>query len=254
MVRTNKSANQTQPTVSSTQEVVEVLNVTEKKGKKSSKVAKGNKKESLNNESEVQEAKSTVPEPVVQPLATVVSTPVVYQSTNEVVSDVNEPSAVLLNECSSLSTKMTELSAKIQLLVSSVSTVKSDYKLLEKLVSRELKNAVKNSRKKKSLKNRQPSGFVKPTLISDELAKFLGKTIGTEMARTDVSKEINQYIRLNSLQDKSNGRKIIPDNKLATLLKITGDDELTYFNLQQYMKHHFIKLDNAVAVSVNASV
>ena len=74
------------------------------------------------------------------------------------------------------------------------------------------------------------------------------------MARTDVSKEINQYIRLNSLQDKSNGRKIIPDNKLATLLKITGDDELTYFNLQRYMKHHFIKVDNAVAVSVSASV
>ena len=164
--------------------------------------------------------------------------------------DVNESAPVVANECSSLSTKMSEIGAKIQLLVSSLSVVKSDYKLLEKLVSRELKNAVKNSRKKKSLKNRQPSGFVKPTLISDELANFLGKTLGTEMARTDVSKEINQYIRLNSLQDKSNGRKIIPDNKLAPLLKITGDDELTYFNLQRYMKHHFVKVDPVASVSL----
>lgn len=61
------------------------------------------------------------------------------------------------------------------------------------------------------------------------------------MARTEVSKEINNYIRTNKLQDASNGRKIIPDSKLKTLLNIKDDEELTYFNLQRYMKHHFIK-------------
>ena len=63
------------------------------------------------------------------------------------------------------------------------------------------------------------------------------------MARTDVSKEINAYIRSNGLQDKANGRKINADSKLATLLKLSKDDELTYFNLQRYMKHHFIKAE-----------
>ena len=252
MVRTSKSANQTPTPVSlSSTPVVEVLNETEKKTKKSSKSAKTNKGETtLAVEPVVQQFTPPVPEPEVPQFTPVVShPPVVQQLSNEVV-DVNESAPVVANECSSLSTKMSEIGAKIQLLVSSLSVVKSDYKLLEKLVSRELKNAVKNSRKKKSLKNRQPSGFVKPTLISDELANFLGKTLGTEMARTDVSKEINQYIRLNSLQDKSNGRKIIPDNKLATLLKITGDDELTYFNLQRYMKHHFVKVDPVASVSL----
>lgn len=84
-------------------------------------------------------------------------------------------------------------------------------------------------------------GIVKPTLISDELAIFLGKPIGTEMARTSVSKEINTYIRENWLQDPRNGRKINPDEKLRTLLRLSEGDELTYFNLQKYMKHHFIK-------------
>ena len=86
-----------------------------------------------------------------------------------------------------------------------------------------------------------PSGFVKPTPISNELAEFLGKAIGTEMARTEVSKEINAYIQAHGLQDRDNGRIINPDERLRKLLRLSERDELTYFNLQKYMKHHFIK-------------
>lgn len=142
----------------------------------------------------------------------------------------------------SVATKMTEYSAKLQQLFGFLSTVKNDFKTLEKSVNRELKAAQKaSSKKRRSNGNRQPSGFVKPTRISDELAEFLGKTVGTEMARTVVSKEINSYIRANKLQDPANGRKINPDLKLSKLLKINKGEELTYFNLQKYMKHHFIK-------------
>ena len=61
------------------------------------------------------------------------------------------------------------------------------------------------------------------------------------MARTDVTKDINAYIRANKLQDVTNGRKIIPDKKLASLLKIKQNEELTYFNLQKFMSIHFAK-------------
>jgi hypothetical protein len=126
--------------------------------------------------------------------------------------------------------------------------LKNEFKALEKSVIRDLKNAQKKaSNRKRTSGNRQPSGFIKPTLISDELAVFLGKPSGTELARTAVSKEINGYIRANSLQDPSNGRKIHPDAKLSKLLKIVKGDELTYFNLQRYMKHHFVKVTPAVA-------
>ena len=117
-------------------------------------------------------------------------------------------------------------------------------------MARELKAAQKSSGKKtKRTGNRAPSGFVKPTLISDELANFLGKAVGTEMARTAVSKEINAYIRNNNLQDKTNGRIIVPDSKLATLLKTQPSDELTYFNLQRFMKHHFVKAEAPAATA-----
>ena len=154
---------------------------------------------------------------------------------------------------SGLPVKMTEYSAKLQQLVGLLSTLKNDFKTLEKTVAREMKAAQKaSSKKRRNNVNRKPSGFVKPTRISDELAAFLGKTVGTEMARTDVSKELNAYIQANKLQDAANGRKINPDAKLAKLLKISKDDELTYFNLQRFMKHHFIKAEVPVVAAASA--
>jgi upstream activation factor subunit UAF30 len=130
-----------------------------------------------------------------------------------------------------------------------ISSLKADYRALEKKQARELKLAQKqNSKRKRKAGNRAPSGFVKPTRISDELAKFLDKPSGSEMARTEVTRDINKYIRTHNLQDKDNGRKIIPDAKLAALLKLKKNDELTYFNLQRYMSPHFAKVnkDNIV--------
>lgn len=149
---------------------------------------------------------------------------------------------------SSIANKIQEFGAKLQQMAGLFASMKSDYKTLEKVFSRELKNAQKNSKKRRTTGNRQPSGFVKPTRISDELAKFLGKTVGTEMARTEVSKEINAYIREKGLQDKENGRKIHADANLSKLLALGATDELTYFNLQRYMKHHFVKEVAATAV------
>ena len=146
-----------------------------------------------------------------------------------------------------------EFIAKLQQLGALISSLKTEYKSLEKKWVRELKSAQKlNSKRKRKAGNRAPSGFVKPTKISDELAKFLEKPTGCEMARTEVTRDINKYIRTNNLQDKDNGRKINPDTKLATLLKLKKTDELTYFNLQRYMSPHFAKSVKAQDVAVAA--
>lgn len=141
-----------------------------------------------------------------------------------------------------ISSKLSDFSGKLQQLNVLFTTIKTEFKALEKSVSRELKNAHKSSsRRKKATGNRQPSGFIKPTLISNELAAFLGKPAGTELARTAVSKEINNYIRTNNLQNPTNGRMINADDKLSKLLNLKAGDQLTYFNLQRFMKHHFVK-------------
>jgi chromatin remodeling complex protein RSC6 len=167
-----------------------------------------------------------------------------------VASTATEPVNEVIVESSGIDQKVAEFGAKLQQLSSIFSSLKGDFKTLEKGINRELKAAQKAAAKKqKRAGNRQPSGFVKPTRISDELANFLGKDIGTEMARTAVSKEINTYIVANGLQNKNNGRFINPDAKLTALLKIKKGDELSYFNLQTYMKHHFIKAADAAAAA-----
>ena len=148
----------------------------------------------------------------------------------------------------------TEFLAKLNQLSALIGSLKTEYRSLEKKWTREIKTAQKtNAKRKRKSGNRQPSGFVKPTKISDELAKFLEKPVGSEMARTDVTREINKYIRSHSLQDKENGRKINPDAKLQTLLKLKKTDELTYFNLQRYMSPHFANSEKALAAAASAA-
>jgi chromatin remodeling complex protein RSC6 len=177
----------------------------------------------------------------VEAAAPVVTETVAPVSTENVVAET--AAAVEPVDASVLALKLNEFGASLVAALSAVSTLKNEFKVLEKAVARELKNAQKSKKGKRNAnRNRQPSGFVKPTKISDELAAFLGKPIGSEMARTEVSTEINKYIRGNNLQDGGNGRIIHPDAKLSALLKISSaDEQLTYFNLQRYMKHHFIK-------------
>ena len=129
-----------------------------------------------------------------------------------------------------------------------LSALKLEVKLVEKHVSKELRILDKlNAKKNKNKGNRAPSGFVKPTKISDELAVFLGRESGTLMARTDVTKQITAYVRSNNLQAKENGRLILADDKLKKLLKydekaVTDPtQQLSYFNLQKYLSCHFEK-------------
>jgi hypothetical protein len=137
--------------------------------------------------------------------------------------------------------RSTEYFNALRDLVNKATDLKNEYKAIERLWARRLKTVTKSGKRKKAAGTRAPSGFVKPTLISDELAVFLKKEPGTEMARTEVTREINVYIRNNGLQDSQNGRRINADAALTTLLRLSPTDELTYFNLQKYMSSHFPK-------------
>jgi chromatin remodeling complex protein RSC6 len=141
----------------------------------------------------------------------------------------------------------TSVLSKLQSTQSLIASIRAEVNELKRQHARELRVANKANKRRKTNANRAPSGFVKPTLISNELAAFLGKPEGSVLARTEVTREVNAYIRSQKLQDKDNGRKINPDAKLLKLLKLKKGDELTYFNLQKYMAAHFAKSTPAVA-------
>ena len=137
--------------------------------------------------------------------------------------------------------------------------ITSDLRKLQKNMNKYIRESSKRSRKPKNTDpnrpKRPPSGFAKPSLISKELCMFLGVENGSEMARTEVTKHLTTYIKEHNLQDQENKRKILPDSKLQKLLNVTPTDEVTYFNLQRFMKVHFPKSASALALeSASASV
>ena len=142
---------------------------------------------------------------------------------------------------------------KLQSAQAVLASIRSEVNELKRQHARELRAANKANKRRKTNANRAPSGFVKPTLISNELAAFLGRPEGSVLARTEVTREVNSYIRNQKLQDKDNGRKINPDAKLLKLLKLKKGEELTYFNLQKYMAAHFAKSSAAPAAGAVAS-
>jgi chromatin remodeling complex protein RSC6 len=186
-------------------------------------------------------AKSTKGKVTATPV-TVAPATVVVPATVATTTTTTATPVVVATVTPSLGDAFGELLAQLHALRSQLTTVTTQVRTLQKRSERELKNALKaNKKRARKAGNRAPSGFVKPTKISKELASFLGKPHGTEMARTEVTKEINGYIRAHKLQDPTNGRIILADAKLRKLLKLKKDDKLTYFNLQRFMSPHFAK-------------
>ena len=128
-------------------------------------------------------------------------------------------------------------------------SILADVRRLQKSVQRHVRESNRKNRRRTARTAdgaKRPPGFAKPALISDSLCQFLGRR-GTEMARTEVTKELTQYIKQHSLQDSENKRRINCDSALKSLLNVSDSDEVTYFNLQRYMKIHFTSGSNSTA-------
>ena len=93
---------------------------------------------------------------------------------------------------------------------------------------------------------RANNAFLKVRPLSDELSVFMGLPSKSLKSQTDVTKFISGYVKSHGCFDPSFKRRILPDAKLAKLLRVTDKDEVTYLNLQTYLKVHFLK--PAVAV------
>lgn len=183
-------------------------------------------------------AKTAAPAKVVKKEQPTTSTDTTTTKVENVVSapTISDTLASLEQEFSSVIGTLGRLSADL-------TKIKSELRAYHSHATREVKAAAKakGRRNKPRSGDRPASGFVKPTLISNELASFLGVKNGTEMARTEVTKALHAYIQQHKLKNKDNGRIIEADSALSKLLKLQKGDQLTYFNLQKYMTPHFAK-------------
>ena len=142
-----------------------------------------------------------------------------------------------------------------------LNSLQQQVKTLEKGVNKELKGIKKVAEKADKAspkKPRAPSGFAKPTKVTKELCDFMNRPEGSEIARTEVTKILSEYIKTNKLQEQNENskNKIVPDDKLRSLLGISTEESsnLTFFNIQKYMNKHFISSKNPTQNQVDEPV
>lgn len=174
------------------------------------------------------------PKSEVESAPEVVSTPEVETA---VVTDVAAP------EVDQVDQKFQSLYAKITTLTNALKDMTLTVKVLQKEYVKSVKSVTKRGRKGVTTK-RNPSGFAKPAKLSDELCDFLSLPRGSQEARTNVTRMINEYIKKNNLQDSKDKRNIIADAALKKIMNLQEGDVLSYFNLQKYIKHHFVTAKN----------
>jgi upstream activation factor subunit UAF30 len=150
-----------------------------------------------------------------------------------------EPAVPEMLSSDKYSTNFANIITDLQQWRSNITTMIANVRALQRSVEKEMKHSNRRSKKQSNKPKREPSGFAKPTEISHQLCDFLAKPYGTEMARTEVTKYLTQYIKQHNLQEPADKRKIKPDGKLSKLLGCGNGDEVTYFNLQKWMKPHF---------------
>jgi len=142
--------------------------------------------------------------------------------------------------------EFTEVQDKLKAALTLIKELSSQVSRLEKRVTRDQK--VMNKKMKGKVKrvvdpNKPPSGFAKPGKVSDELRTFLGLGKDELIARTEVTKRITKYCQDHKLQKAEDRRTIHVDAPLRKLLRIQKGDQLTFFNLQKYMKVHYPNKD-----------
>jgi chromatin remodeling complex protein RSC6 len=179
--------------------------------------------------------KAAATKPVAEPVTPAPEKTEVVEPT----TDVKTEEAPVAEEYTSIVSALEEVQKTIRGLVQKVKLLKKENDKLRKQKTRGKRAQDANK------PPRAPSGFAKPSKVSDQLATFLGIAKDALISRTEATSIINEYIKKNSLRDEADKRKIIPDKKLSAILSAKKGEEVTYFNMQKYLKHHFTSVTAA---------
>ena len=181
---------------------------------------------------------------------------VVPSKTEVIVPTVAEPSVVPVATSSETSdVQLAALAEKLKALSTELSTKVRD---AVKAVQEAAKTAKREARDSKKKKRKDPAtmtpeekaawearrannAFLVQRPLTDELCHFMGLKSGETRSQTQVTKFISEYVKTHSCFDPSFKRRILPNAALAKLLRVGDKDEVTYLNLQSFLKVHFIK-------------
>lgn len=203
-------------------------------------------------------------EPVAAPVAAPVTAPKAKRAPKAESVAVAAPAPVAVAEVvvPSTSTEVVSADSRLSTLQETLKTLTSDmssrlrtavHELQEvaKAVKREHRESKKRRKVDPATLNpeeraawelrRSKNAFLKLRPLSDELCGFMGLPSKSQKSQTDVTKFISVYVKAHSCFDPTFKRRILPDAKLAKLLRVTDKNEVTYLNLQSFLKVHFLK-------------
>ena len=116
--------------------------------------------------------------------------------------------------------------------------------LIERLfdAKREIRQLRKNQKKQRVKKDpKKPNVFETDISISNQLCDFFEIPHGSKMSRNEVTHKLHKFCDDNNLMQKDNRRIIIVNDKLRPLLRnYTPGEQITWLNIQSYIKHHYI--------------
>jgi upstream activation factor subunit UAF30 len=121
--------------------------------------------------------------------------------------------------------------------MATIESIEASIKALHREM-RKIRQMLEDPTGEKAKKRGENNSFKRPLQVSDKLRAFLQLQPGEMISRSEVTKAINEYAAANNLK---NGQKINMDDKLRDLLNPPEGVEITYLNIQRYMKDHYIK-------------
>lgn len=210
----------------------------------------------------IQSATKVAPKPVAKE-ATPIPTPVPVKQVETKATPVEVPKVEVkaeiepvVQENSVIATEMMQIYKDLSEATTLIRNITQRMKCLEREVKKEARILHKfQTKASKRSTSQAPRGFAKPTRISDEMAKFFGVAIGTEMARTEAAKLIIKYIQDKQLVNTENKKAFNPDKALQSILspledKHKNEDGYTYFNLQHYIGKNFGSAANTIVKNI----
>jgi chromatin remodeling complex protein RSC6 len=189
-------------------------------------------------------AKAVVDVPVAAPAPAPVAAPAAVAAATPLPVETRSADVILTSVQDALKSLNAEVTTRVRALIAEASEAAKALKRSARDSKRRVRKdpATMTPEERATYEARRANNaFLKLRPISDELSTFMGLPAKSERSQTDVTKFVATYVREHSCFDPNFKRRIIPDAKLAKLLRAKDGQEITYLNLQSFLKVHFLK-------------